>query len=503
VESAERLVRAEDLRLALDGELDTPSRLLPVSPIAPALVARRDDVADWAYRQVSGSFTPAPETVVAVSKARHGVRPVAIWDLPSRLLYGALVARLAPALAVRSRGPGTWRGFQQQPLDTDGDYIVAADIASCYQFIDHALLAEELLIQAGDYETVGAITGLLRETSGRIYGVPQQSTSSDVLAEVFLDKLERALLRRGLIVSRYNDDFRLTCNSWSEVVRSIEALSEEARLMGMVLNDSKMFTWSRSRYSDYLEESDQLRSEIAGQAELDLESFEVDQYDDVTTFNDFDLDDVELLTATRILERWSEVASSGRVPDDRRAEHRALLQLLPVAFAALSATGSSSDEALNVSMQMLRYEQTMTPHVARYLIGQTDEAGVLRAFDHLLRQDAYLTGWQTWWLQQPLSRIPNFSKGRGGPRRRKWASDAFASADRSPVLRSQAAMTLARHRLIDVDQLLRVYDRSTPVVRPIVVAAIALLTPTEGITRAVTSDSQLDRWVFDWARQNA
>jgi hypothetical protein len=64
-------------------------------------------------------------------------------------------------------------------------------------------------------------------------------------------------------------------------------------------------------------------------------------------------------------------------------------------------------------------------------------------------------------------------------------------------------MTLARHGLIDADQLLPVYDRSGPVVRPVVVAAIALLKPSETVARAVTSDSQLDRWVFDWATQNA
>jgi hypothetical protein len=273
--------------------------------------------------------------------------------------------------------------------------------------------------------------------------------------------------------------------------------------MGMVLNDSKMLTWSRSKYANQLQEAEELRTEIAAEAELDLDSFEIDEYDDVANFDVFDSGDVELLTSIKILERWSEVASSGRISEEKRPEHRALLQLLPLAFAAMGAAESSSDDALAISMQMLRYEQTMTPHIARYLISSNDEAGVLRAFTNLLQRNVYLTGWQTWWLQQPLARIPSFSKGRGGPRRRQWASDAFARADRSPVLRAQAAMTLARHRLTDVDQLLHVYDRSTPVVRSVVVAAIALLGPPASVKRAVTSDSQLDRWVFDWARKNA
>jgi RNA-directed DNA polymerase len=503
MDSPGKLVTPDSIRAALDDYLDAPSRLIPASPTTPALLQRRDEVADWVYSQVSGIFTPSPEVIVAVSKARHGVRPVATWDTPSRLLYGALVARLQPALVIRDAGAGTWREFQHRPLEADGNYIVAADIASCYEFIDHALLAQELIVQAGEYDTVNAISALLRETSGRIYGLPQQSTSSDALAEAFLDKLERALLRRSLTVSRYNDDFRVTCATWPDVVRSIEILSEEARLMGMVLNDSKMLTWSRSKYSDHLAEAEELRQEIAGEAELDVTSLEVDEYDDIADFGQFAEGDVELLTSIKVLERWSEVANSGRVADEKRAEHRALLQLLPVAYAALGAAGYTGIDALKISMRMLRYEQTMTPHIARYLMTQADEAEVLRAFDSLLEDGTYLTGWQTWWMQQPLARIANFSRGRGSPRRRQWANDAFASADRSPVLRAQAAMTLARHKLIDVDQLLRVYDRSSQVVRPVVVAAIALLAPSEDITRAVTSDTQLDRWVFDWAKQNA
>ena len=380
---------------------------------------------------------------------------------------------------------------------------MAADIASCYELIDHALLAQELLVQKGNHEVVNALTGLLRETSGRTYGLPQQCTASDVLAEVFLDKLERALLRRGMVVARYNDDLRLNCDSWSGVVRSIETVSDEVRQHGLILNDSKTLTWSRKAYEAHLDEADALRDEIAAEAELDLSSFDAEEYDGEVGMPGQDPEEVELLTAIRILERWEDVAGQGRIPDEKRAEHRALLQLLPVAFTALGAVKNDTGDALDIAMQLLRYEQTMTPHVARYLLTRSDEAAVLSAFNQLLSQKAYLTGWQTWWMQQPLSRLAAFSRGRGGGLRAEWVRDAFTSAERSPVLRAQAAMTLARHGLTDTDELLRVYDRSSPVIRPVVVAAIAFLKPKPTIRRAVTGDSQLNRWVFDWASQNA
>ena len=503
MESPGNLISVHDIRGALDEELDAASSLLPASAIAPALQSRRDEVAEWAYKQVAGTFVPSPHEIVAVNKERHGVRPVAVWDLVSRLLYGALTARLTPSLSRPSRRSRTWRGFKRQPLRKPGRYVVAADIASCYEFIDHALLAQELLVQGGNYQIVSTLIELLRETSGRSYGLPQQSASSDVLAEVFLDKLERALVRRGLTIGRYNDDFRINCDSWSNVVRSIEILSEEARRSGLILNDSKMFTWSKAAYRRHLDETESLRAQIASEAELDLESFDVDEYGGIDGWVGNDIEDIESLTSIRILERWEHVGGRGRVPESDRAVHRALLQLLPLAFAGLGAAGEYDPRAISIAMQMLRYEQTMTPYVARYLLACDDGYSVLWAFDNLLDQDAYLTGWQTWWLQQPLARFADFASGTDGLRRAQWVRDAFTSAERSPVLRAQAAMTLARHNLTDAEELLGVYNRSSPVTRPVVVSAMGLLKPSKEIRRARTGDSQLDRWIFDWANRNA
>ncbi|WP_345441515.1 RNA-directed DNA polymerase [Actinoallomurus vinaceus] len=487
----------------MDEELGAAPRLLPPNAVAPALLSRRDKVAEWAHAQVSRPFIPSEQEIIAVSKARHGVRPVAIWDLPSRLLYRALTSRLDSTLTLPPRSSKAWYGFQWQPLDLPGEYIVAADIASCYELIDHGLLAEELLVQTDDHAAVDALMGLLKEASGRTYGLPQQSVASDVLAEVFLDKLERALVRRGLIVGRYNDDFRLNCDSWSDVVRSIETLSEEARRLGLILNDSKTFTWSRVKYQAHLQKVEDLRREIAEEAELDLAAFDADEYDGGEGAIELDQDAVEQLTAARILERWSRVAGRGKLAVARRSEHQALMQLLPVAFTALSATENEPDGTLDTAMRLLRYEQTTTPHVSRYLMSRSNDSAVLSAFDKLLRRNAYLTGWQTWWLQQPLSRLASFNSGRTGQRRVQWVRDAFTSAQRSPVLRAQAAMTLARLGLIDTDELVRVYDRSSPVVRPVIVSAIGFLKPAQAIRRAVTGASQLDQWAFDWAVQNA
>lgn len=497
------LIDAAALRVALDAELDSPSRLLPASAVAPALETKRDEVTAWIEGQVSGEFRPPPEEVVAASKARHGVRPVAVWDLPSRVLYRALANRLAPGLPALDRRRGAWRRFQRRPLAIAGKYIVTADLAACYSLIDHGLLAEELVLQTGDHGTITALTSLLQDTGGRRYGLPQQSEASDFLAEAFLDRLERALVRRGLRVGRYSDDFRLNCANWSDVVRSLEVLSEEARDLGLVLNDAKTITWTRKKYEDHLDEVEQMRNEIAAEAQLDLTTFDSDEYDGTLTLIKAEPEDVKLLTAVRVLQRWEAAAGRGRVADSKRAEHRALLELTPVALSALSAHSGTAGSSLDIAMRMIRYEQTMTPPVSRYLLTRSDEGEVLGAFDRLLRSRPYLSGWQSWWLQQPLARLTGFSAGKGGAARTRWAKAAFSDAQHSPVLRAHAAITLARHSLTDAAELLRVYDRSSPVVRPTVVAALGLLKPSASVARAVTADSKLHKWIFDWARKFA
>lgn len=494
------LLSQTDLLAAISEELDLPPGMIPPSVLAPALLDRRSEVAQWACQQLSGKFHPTPEETISVSKGRHGVRPVVVWDMPSRLLYRALVARLEDTLPKVDRGRQQWRAFQRSPLEHDCRYVLAADIAACYQYIDHELLSEELLIRGSDQSVVDALTALLSATGDRSYGLPQQSRASNVLAEAFLDRLERALVRRGLRASRYNDDFRFSCRSWSEVIRAVEVLSEEARRIGLTVNDHKTVPWRRPKYKAYLDAVDVFRQEIAGEAKLDLTKFDVDGYDDSVVATPPVERDVDPLTSARVLERWESVAGRrGPAPARRRAEHRAVLDLLPFALKTLGTELSTNSGVLRTCMQLLRYEQTMTPAAARYLSSRDDEDQVLGAFDRLLRSRGYISGWQTWWLQQPIARLAGFATGYGSRTRLRWAHNALSTAEHTPLLQAHAAMTLARHRQINLDKLLSIYARSSTTVRPVLAASIALLKPSTSVARTVKDDSILHKWVYDHA----
>lgn len=347
------------------------------------------------------------------------------------------------------------------------------------------------------------MAALLREVSGRSYGLPQQSQASDVLAEALLAKLERALVRRGLAVARYSDDFRFACSSWSEVVRALEVLEEEARLLGLTINDSKTLTWGEAKYRAQLDEVEKLRVEIAAEAELDLTEFDADTYGGTVVMATPDPDDVELLSAFRVLDRWEQAAGRGRVSPRRRAEHRAIVELLPYALSTMCLQPETPTGVLDQCMRLLRYERTLTPAVGTYLVSRQSEPDIIAAFDKLLRSKSYLNGWQAWWLQAPLARVAAFATGEGATRRLRWARAVLLSAESTPVLRGEAARTLARHGRIDVGELLAIYDRSSNIVRPVLAGGIALLKPSKDIRAAVVGDSKLNEWAYDWAAANA
>lgn len=503
MQAIDSYVTLETLRDALSRELTAPPKLLPPNPIGDALNASLDDIAEWTLSRVGGDWAPSSEQVVAVAKGQHGVRPVAIWDLPSRLAYNAMVEGISNFIPTPERSAAAWTDFLENPLTADCEYIVTADIAACYQLIDHGELEQELLMQTGQNGSVKAIIRLLREVSGRTYGIPQQSAASDVIAEAFLARLERSVVRKGVVCSRYSDDFRITCKDWSSTIHAIETLSEQARNMGLLLNDSKVLTFKKRNYKRQLDRANELREEIASSASVDLTELYIDYDGDIEVVRPAELD-VELLSAVRLLERWKQVAGRGHVAERNRQEHVALVRLLPLALRALQSVSADAENALDIALQLLRFEQKLTPQACTFLATRTDHSAVIAALDRFLSKAPYLTGWQTWWLAQTVASLPGFvGTDRPARRRQEWLEKAHRQAIDNQTLRAHTALALARCRLISETDLLGLYDRSGDVARPTVVAAIAAIKPSTATRKAITADSKLHSWIHDWAASSA
>lgn len=131
-------------------------------------------------------------------------------------------------------------------------YIASTDITAYYQYIDHDVLADELIAQTGDFHAVTALTDLLHQVMGGRVGIPQVHSSSDILGDTYIDPIRRTLIRAGYDAYSYADDFRIGCHNLGSARAALELCSAAAHELGLVLNDAKTFTYGRDTYDQAL-----------------------------------------------------------------------------------------------------------------------------------------------------------------------------------------------------------------------------------------------------------
>ena len=124
-----------------------------------AVEAGEDYIRSLEARLESGLQVQAAGIVFA---QRHGsgTRPAADVDLDTRVLLDAFAVLLADRLRPDGDLLGISgflepteadRAFEERPLaDESAAFIVTADVASCYEYIDHEILEQEILELAAD-----------------------------------------------------------------------------------------------------------------------------------------------------------------------------------------------------------------------------------------------------------------------------------------------------------------------------------------------------------------
>lgn len=495
----EELISESVMEKAVTAEGNDARGLMPQSILLPVLLGHADDLAAWALGQVRSDFDPEPEQVVPVRKTRHGVRPVAELYLRDQLTYRALVAQIGGHLPAFSRSATAYDEFDRAPLGEGAPgYVLSSDVAAFYQYVDYDLLARELVAQTGEGARVDALLNLLTVVTGRRFGLPQQNTASDVVAEAYIDVLERRLHRAEMQVWRYNDDFRIVTDSWSQALAAVDRLENEARRLGLTLNDSKTVIRRGETYQSSLEARDELLREVGEEAQLDLTAVHLGRGYDPDEV-DLEQDDVATAALMKLLGRWAE-------HDDDVRRSSILSQLMPFTLSHLPAD-VESPTVLAACMKMLRTEQALTPAVTGYLLRSTDtdEGTVLTAFDDLLALNPYLTPWQAAWVTPALSRCLGFASGPGGQARADWLRSIWTDGRAAEPMRAAVASGLARHRVVSVDELLAAFETFSQTSRPALAAAIGLtgVRANSGKARSVKANDQLSSWMFDFGKSLA
>jgi len=130
-----------------------------------------------------------------------------------------------------------WRRFRELSLNEiakGANYVVSTDIVGFYENIALRTLASDLNDLGVAAPVVAALSSSLSRWSGvRGRGVPQGYSPSDILAKLYLTRVDRALAEAGYRHLRYVDDYRIFCSTRPESKLALLELQRLLRQRGL------------------------------------------------------------------------------------------------------------------------------------------------------------------------------------------------------------------------------------------------------------------------------
>ena len=190
-----------------------------------------------------GDYQPAAVRAVDMAKPSGGTRRLGIPTVQDRLIQQAL-HRVLSAAFDQEMSAQSW-GFRPERSAHDAvtaargyvaegkDWVVDIDLASFFDQVNHDRLMHLLGARISDQRIMALIGRYLRAPMDtgdgrpvrRSRGTPQGGPLSPLLANLYLDVLDRELARRGLSFVRYADDIAVFVSSERAARRVLERLT--------------------------------------------------------------------------------------------------------------------------------------------------------------------------------------------------------------------------------------------------------------------------------------